>query len=458
METATPSGNSRAIREAALRPMASSGRWFWVLTVLLGVLVAWGVVAYVTQLVMGLGVAGYDDRSFWGIYEADLVAFIGISYGGALVSAILRLTQARWRMPITRLAETMALFSLLVGSAFAIIHLGRPERFWRIIFTPKANSPIVWDFVAVMTYLVVTLVFLYLPLIPDCAILRDRSEGQGGWRHRVYRVLALNWQGLPHQKKILYQSMTAIAILIIPIAITVHSVLSWAFAVTSRPGWHSTIFGPYFVVAALYSGVAAVILVVAAFRKGYRLDEFIDFRHFRNLGLLMLALGVLYLYFTVTELLTEGYTMTHDATPVVEAILIGRYAPFFWLFVVAGAIVPTVLVALPRTRTIRGIVIAASFVVAAMWLKRLVIIVPAVTQPLISGAWGEFRVTWVSVGVTAGAAAWIPLMMMLFFKLFPILDITEMEEDLETSEVDVPQPVLDSPGLAPVIEPSTGMD
>jgi molybdopterin-containing oxidoreductase family membrane subunit len=442
--------------------LASSGRWFWILAILLGLLVTWGAVAYVVQLLFGLETAGYDDHSFWGLYEADLVAFIGVSYGGALVSAILRLTQAKWRMPITRLAETMALFSLLSGSAFAIIHLGRPERFWRIIFTPKTNSPIVWDFVAVMTYLVVTLVFLYLPLIPDCAVLRDRYESRGGWRYRLYRTLALNWRGLPRQKKILAQSTTAIAILIIPIAITVHSVLSWAFAVTTRPGWHSTIFGPYFVVAALYSGVAAVILVVAGFRRGYRLQEFIGYRHFRNLSFLMLALGILYLYFTVTELLTEGYTMTLDATPVIESVLVGQYASLFWLFFIGGAIVPTILVALPWTRTIRGIVVASALVVASMWLKRLIIIVPAVTQPLISGSWGDFRVTWVSVGITIGAAAAIPLMMMLFFKLFPILDIAEMEEEPE-AELAVEFAGVATAGFGPVgapaaFEAARGMD
>src|SRR5579884_2423657 len=170
------------VREAALRPLARSGRRFWLLAGLLGLLVLWGVVSYAIQLVNGLGAAGYTDRGFWGIYEANLVAFIAVSYGGALVSAILRLSQARWRAPITRLAEAMAVFSLLVGMLFAIVHLGRPDHIYLMFLQPQVSSPIVWDFVVISTYLVATLIFLYLPAIPDLAVLRERT---GGWRGRL---------------------------------------------------------------------------------------------------------------------------------------------------------------------------------------------------------------------------------------------------------------------------------
>ncbi len=416
------------VREAALRPLAPSGRRFWALAAVLALMVGWGLVAYVVQIVSGLGIAGYSDKSFWGIYEANLVAFIAVSYGGALVSAILRLTRARWRAPITRLAEAMAVFSLLVGMLFAVIHLGRPDRVWIMIVNPQIGSPIVWDFVVIMTYLVATLIFLYLPLIPDVAVLRDRLGPLGGWKVRLYKVLALNWRNLPQQRQVLESGITTIAIIIIPLAVFVHSVLSWAFALTGRPGWHSTIFAPYFVVGALYSGVAMVILVVAGFRKGYDLGRYIQLKHFQYLGYLMVTLDLLYLYFTFTELLTEGYVMNEEIVPILEAMLVGQYAAFFWLFILGGGIVPLLLVALKRTRTIAGIVIAAGLVVAAMWLKRLLIVVPAVAHPLIAGAWGSFQPTWVAIGITVGAAAAIPLLLMLFFKFFPILSIDEMEE------------------------------
>jgi Ni/Fe-hydrogenase subunit HybB-like protein len=413
------------MRDAAMRPLAPSGRRFWILAGLLGLVVAWGLAAYAVQVAGGLGTAGYSDKGFWGIYEANLVAFIAVSYGGALVSAILRLTQARWRAPITRLAEAMAVFSLLVGMLFAIVHLGRPDRIWLMIVSPQVSSPIVWDFVVISTYLVATLMFLYLPTIPDLAVLR---EDRTGWRGRLYRTLSLGWRSLPAQRQALERAVTWIAILIIPIAVLVHSVLSWAFALTGRPGWDSTIFAPYFVVGALYSGVAMVILVVAGFRRGYRLEPFIGAKQFTYLAYLMLTLDLLYLYFTFTELLTEGYVQNEEVAPVLAALLVGEYAPLFWLFIAAGCVVPLLLVALPWTRTVSGIVVAAALVVTGMWLKRLLIIVPAVAHPLIAGAWGSFQPTWVAMGITAGAAAAIPLLLMFFFKVVPILAIDEMEE------------------------------
>jgi molybdopterin-containing oxidoreductase family membrane subunit len=246
-----------------------------------------------------------------------------------------------------------------------------------------------------------------------------------GW---LYRTFSLNWRGLPSQRQALAQAVTTVAIIIIPLAVAVHSVLSWAFAVTTRPGWNSTIFGPYFVVAALYSGIGMVILVVSGFRKAYHLEELITPLHFRRLGYLMVTLCVTYLYFTFTELLTEGYKQTEELAPLLGALLVGRYAPYFWLFVAAGGIAPLLLVSLPWTRNVRGITSAALLVVIAMWLKRLLIVLPAATNPQIQGSWGDFKMTWVAAAVTLAGAAAIPLFLMLFFKLVPILSVDEIEE------------------------------
>ncbi len=416
------------VREAALRPLQGTTRRFWILAAGLALFVIWGLVAFVIQFQSGLGAAGYSDTGFWGIYEANLVAFIAVSYGGALVSAILRLTHARWRAPITRLAEAMAFFSLLVGMLFALIHLGRPERVLEMIVRPQLGSPIVWDFVVIVTYLVATSIFLFFPLIPDFAVMRDGGMAPNRLLGRIYSALSLGWRALPRQRELLHSGTTTVAIVIIPIAVLVHSVLSWAFALTGRPGWDSTIFAPYFVVAALYSGVAMVILVVAGFRKGYHLEKFIGLKHFAYLGYLMLTLDLMYLYFTFTEMLTEGYTQTDEVAPILEQMLVGTYAPTFWLFLLGAGIIPLLLVSVKRLRTVRGIVVAATLVVGGMWLKRLLIIVPVVAHPLISGTWGTFQATWVALGITLGAAAAIPLLLMLFFKFVPILAIDEMEE------------------------------
>ena len=422
---------AETVREAALRPLASPAGWrFWLLAAFLGSLVALGLAAYVYQVKNGLGVTGMSDRVFWGVYTANFVAIIGISYGGAVVSAILRLTGASWRAPITRLAEAMAVVSLTIGALFPIIHLGRPERIWEMIVYGRLASPLVWDMVAIATYLVATVIFFYLPLIPDLAVYRDRLGRSAGFlRRSFYSLLSLGWRGLPQQRRLLSWGMTVMAVLIIPLAISVHSVLAWAFSVTSRAGWHSTIFGPYFVIAALFSGVATVILVVVAFRKAYHLEEYIGEKHIRYLGYMMLGLGLLYLYFTFSEFLTEGYVLNEETQLLFESLLLKNYAPLFWLFVVGGLIVPLVLVALPRTRTIHGIAAAAALAVAGMWLKRFLIVVPPLARNLSHGGSASYNPTWVEAAITIGAVAAIPLMMMLFVRLFPILCIWEMEEE-----------------------------
>lgn len=423
-----------AIEEAALRPLGRAGWVFWLLTVSLGTLVALGLAAYVYQLKNGLGVTGMNDRVFWGIYTANFVAFIGISYGGAVISAILRLTGASWRAPITRMAETMAVVSLAVGALFPIIHLGRPDRVWEMIVHGRLASPLIWDMLAIATYLMATVIFLYLPLIPDIAVCRDRIGDSAGFlRRRLYSLLALGWRGLPQQRRLLTWGTTTMAILIIPIAISVHSVLAFAFSVTSRAGWHSTIFGPYFVVAALFSGVATVILVVVAFRRAYHLEDHIGEKHIRYLSYIMLALGLLYFYFTFSEFLTEGYTLNEETQVLYETLLLKNFAPLFWLFIIGGLIVPLVLVALPQTRTIPGITIAAALAVGGMWLKRFLIVVPPLARPLAGSDAAAYNPSWTEAAITIGAAAAIPLAIMLFFRFFPILSIWEMEEAAEES-------------------------
>jgi Ni/Fe-hydrogenase subunit HybB-like protein len=281
-----------------------------------------------------------------------------------------------------------------------------------------------------MTYLAATLIFLYLPLIPDLALVRDRVAVRGGWRRRVYGLLALGWQGRPDQRRRLEVGVVIMSILIIPLAICVHSVLAWAFSMTSRPGWDSTIFAPYFVVAALYSGVALVVLVIAGFRRAYHLQPFLGVPHFVNLARIMALLGAVYLYFTFADLLTAGYVRTEGQVAYVAALLEGGFAPLFWLWFTAGLLTPIVLGGLlsflPEGRRIPVGVTAAALVVVGMALKRLLIVVPSADMPLIGSTWGSSPLTWVPALITLGAVAAIPLLLMLFFRVIPILAVDEM--------------------------------
>ena len=418
--------------ERATWSIGRGDRNFWIAVSVLSALVAAGIYAWIYQIQRGLWVTGLNQKVSWGFYIINCVFFIGMSYGGAMTSAILRLTNAKWRAPLTRLAETTAVAALLVGAVYPIIDMGRPDRFLYILRYAQVGSPVVWDVVAISTYLIASLVFLYLPLIPDLATTRDSLRMSR--LQRIYGVLALGWKGTPGQKASLQRGIGIMAVLIIPLAVSVHSVLAWLFAVTARGGWHSTIFAPLFVLAAMLSGVAAVILVVAAFRKVYGLQEFITARHFRYLSYLMIALGVGYLYFMVSEYLTEGYLAEESVTPVLEAIFVGSYAPAFWSFTILGLIVPLALAAFPGRFTIARAVGASTLVIAGMWLKRFLIVVPGMAEPIMPWDWGRYSPTWVEVTITIGSAAAIPLILIIFFRFFPVMSVHEMEEVEGTPE------------------------
>ncbi len=420
------------VERAAVRPILRQGPLFWLILVALEFLVVLGLVAYLIQFRQGLGVTGLNQQVSWGFYISDMVFFIGISYGGAMTSAILRLTNAPWRAPLTRLAEAMAVAALLVGAVFPLVDLGRPDRFLNVIRYAQVGSPVVWDVVAISTYMVASIVFLYLPLIPDIAFCRDRlGHGVGGLQRFLYTRLSLGWQGTARQRQLLQSNTAIIAVIIVPLAVSVHSVLAWLFGVTMRPGWDSTIFGPYFVLGAMFSGVAAVILVLAAFRKAYRLEELITDQHFKYLANILLALGLGYGYFMFSEYLTVGYKMHEPEGNLLELLMIGRLAPFFWLFVVGGLLVPTALISLPITRNVAGISLASLAVVLGMWLKRFLIVVPGLAEPIMPT---ELTIYWpspIEIAITVGAAAAIPLILMIFFRFFPIISIYEMEEAAE---------------------------
>jgi molybdopterin-containing oxidoreductase family membrane subunit len=262
-------------------------------------------------------------------------------------------------------------------------------------------------------------------------VVRDYLGERAGWRKHIFRALALRWRGLPEQRRVVNAGMTIIAITIIPLAVSVHSVLAWAFGLTVRVGWHSSLLAPYFVIAALLSGVAAVIVTVAAFRYAYHLENYITLKQFKYLGYLMLALGLTYLYMTIAELLTESYVLDEENGLLLDSMLLGNFAPLFWFFVIIGGGIPTLLVVLPWTRTIPGITIAAALAVSGMWVKRLVIVIPPLAQPLLGQPAKPYSMSMVELLVTVGAMAAIPLLMMVLFRFIPVLAITEMQEVAE---------------------------
>lgn len=417
------------LEEVALGPMQGISRAWLAWVALLLLLVVMAFVAYGTQVANGLAVTGMRDTVVWGFYITNFVFFIGISHAGTLISAILRVTQAEWRRPVTRMAEVITGVALLIGATMPIVDLGRADRIPNLILHGRISSPVIWDLISISTYLTGSLIYLYLPLIPDIALARDRLRGRvSRLRWKLYHVLAVGWHDTPEQRQRLERGIGIMMILIIPIAVSVHTVVSWIFAMTLRAGWNSTVFGPYFVVGAIYSGVAGIITVMYLFRRVYRLGEYITEKHFRYLGLLMLALAVIYLYFTLAEYLTTAYKLEVGERLLLEELLLGQFAVPFWLFVIGGCLVPIFIVAMPRTRTVPLIVAASVLVNVGMWLKRFVIVVPSLEVPLMPYEWGVYDPTWVEYTITIGAFAAFALLFTLFAKLFPIISVWEIAE------------------------------
>jgi molybdopterin-containing oxidoreductase family membrane subunit len=297
--------------EDLLRPLLETSWRFYALVIVFGAIVLLGVGSFAYQVTNGIGVWGLNWPVFWAFDITNFVFWIGISHAGTLISAILRLVNAGWRRPVTRCAEVITAFALMIGAMFPIVHLGRPWLFFWLMpypterqIWPNFRSPLVWDFFAISTYLTGSLLFLYLPTIPDFALVRDRTSG---FRSKVYGALALGWRGTTKQWHRLETAMQIMAIAIIPVAVSVHTIVSFDFSMAIVPMWHSTIFGPYFVAGAIFSGIAALIIAMAALRKFLHLEAYLHPVHFENLGKRLLMMSLLWGYFVFAERLTTWY-------------------------------------------------------------------------------------------------------------------------------------------------------
>ena len=420
--------------EILIKPLEGAGRGFILTVVVLAGIVAFGAFAYVWQLVHGLGVTGLNRPVTWGFYIINCIFFIAISYGGTMTSAILRLVNARWRLPITRAAEVITVCALGVGAVNIMLDMGRPDRVLNLVLHGRFQSPIMWDFSCIMLDLTCSFLYLYLPLIPDIALLRDRYPH----RKRLYSFLALGYTGALKQRHLLEKAVDALAVMMIPIAVLVNSVLASLFSLTTQPMWHSTLMGPDFVVGAIFSGIGALIVALAILRKVLHLEDYFQPKQFNNLGLLLLVMTITWLYFTLAEYVTTLYGNEPSHMAVFDAKISGEFAPYFWAQVIFCFVIPFIILTSRRLRTIAGTVIAGISVNVGMWLERLMIIVPTLTRPRMPIGVGQYAPTWVEWAIMAASAAGIILLYVLFTKFFPIVSIWEIEEELadwETGEL-----------------------
>jgi molybdopterin-containing oxidoreductase family membrane subunit len=447
-ESAVRPGWRDRLEQTTFAPILSTSPWYYLWVGFLLAVIAWGVYAYSRQLDDGLIVTGMRDRISWGLYITTFVFFIGISHAGTLISAILRVSQARWRTPITRMAEFITLVALMVGASFVIIDLGRPDRLLNVIIYGRWQSPIIWDVLAITTYITASTAYLFLPMIPDLALFRDRLTGRvAAWRSWLYRLLAVGWVGKPSQWRSMGSAITVAMILIIPIAVSVHTVVSWIFAMTLREPWNSTIFGAFFVAGAIFSGIATLIIVMAILRKVYHLEAYITEKHFVYLGYMMAAFSLIMIYGNVSEFLTTGFKMEEGTEFHFRQLFLNEFAGFYWFYLVGGLVIPGLLILMPWTRNIWGIVVASLLVDAGMWVERYFIVVTGLRVPLLPYEPSNYAPSWVEWSVMAAGFALFALLITLFIKVFPILAVWEVAEDEESAEAS--RAAAGEPGSSP---------
>ncbi len=413
-------------------PLVRTDRKVWLIMGILTLIIAIGAVAYLTQLVKGLGVTGLNRPIFWGVYIVNFVFFIGLSHAGTLISAILRVTGAEWRRPITRMAEAITAFSLLMGVSMVLVDLGRIDRIWEFYIFGRLQSPLLWDVASIALYFFTSVTYLYLPMIPDIALtLETLGDRLPAWKRKLYEILSLGWTGSPEQVRRLEIAINILAIIIIPLAVSVHTVVAWIFSMSVQPGWHTALLGPYFVVGAIFSGIGAIIIVMAILRKAFHLEEYLTPKHFNNLGLLLIVMAGFWLYMTGSEFMTEIYGNEPAHMRVVNAKFTGEFAPFFWTMAFFCFVIPFFILLFNKTRTITGTVVASILIVIGMWLERFIVVLPTLSRPRLSPPVGFYMPTPVEIAISAAALAALALLYVVFSQLFPVVSIWEVREGRE---------------------------
>ncbi|HEX8684675.1 MAG TPA: NrfD/PsrC family molybdoenzyme membrane anchor subunit [Ardenticatenaceae bacterium] len=413
----------------------------WLIGFTIGFILTMQLFGSITWLVLkGVGIWGNNIPVAWAFDIINFVWWIGIGHAGTLISAILLLLRQQWRTSINRFAEAVTLFAVANAGLYPLLHVGRPWLdYWMFPYPntmnlwPQWRSPLIWDVFAISTYATVSLLFWYIGLIPDLATLRDRTQSRFG--RIAYGLFALGWRGSARHWKRYEQAYFLLAALSTPLVVSVHTIVSFDFAVSVVPGWHSTVFPPYFVGGALFAGFAMVLLIAIPLRRIFGLQDFITMRHIRNMSLIMLVSGlvVAYGYFT------EGFTAWYSGNIYeIQTLLVNRftgpYAPLAWGMVFCNVITPQLLW-FRRVRTNTVAVWVISFIISiGMWLERFVIIVMSLHRDFIPGAWGMYAPTFWDIAMYTGTIGFFLLLMLLFIRTLPVISIFEMRELLDRTE------------------------
>jgi molybdopterin-containing oxidoreductase family membrane subunit len=403
----------------------------FVLVQVLFVSVAW-------LLAKGVGIWGINIPVGWGFAIVNFVWWVGIGHAGTLISAILLLLRQEWRTSINRFAEAMTLFAVACAALFPLIHMGRPWfAYWMAPYPstmgvwPQFRSPLIWDFFAVSTYATVSLLFWYVGLIPDLATLRDRAKRR--FPQIVYGILAMGWRGSARHWRRYQDAYLLLAALATPLVVSVHSVVSFDFAAALVPGWHSTVFPPYFVAGAIYSGFAMVLTISIPLRAAYGLRDFITDRHLDNMAKVMLASGLIVAYGYLTETFTAWYSGHDVEWFAVVNRAIGPYAPLFWLLIACNILAPQLLWFGGVRQNVYALFALSLVINLGMWLERFIIVIVSLHRDYLPSAWDVYVPTFWDWSTFLGTIGLFVALMFLFIRFLPVISIFEMREMVEES-------------------------
>ena len=416
---------------AHLRAKKKKGNWF---LIILTVIILIGIYAYYRQVRYGLVVTAMRDYTSWGIYIANFVFFVAISLVGSLFSSILKLSKVTWSTPLTRISEIIAIGAIICAIVIIIVDMGRPDRFINVLIHGRIQSPIIWDVIIISTYLTISILLLYISLIPDLAVCRDKLTNVTGWKKWFYRVFAVNWQGTAEQYKILHRITYALSVMVIPVAFAIHTVTSWLFSTTWRPGWDSTNLGPYFVSGALMAGAAVIIVAMYFIRNTYNLKEYLTDKIFDNMGKLLVLLSLVYLYFNINEYLGPAFKMVGVEGEHIIELFFGSYAPMYWIVQIFGLMLPIVVLVFAWGRKPIPMLIVSFLVLLGAWVKRFLIVIPSLQHPYlpiqdVDESYLHYIPTWEEWAITFASFAGCLLIIMFLIRLLPVIPIWEMKKE-----------------------------
>ncbi len=414
---------------APVRRVSTGDYLLW--GVLLALLLAGGA-AFTWQFIEGLGITGMNRPVYWGVYITNFVFFIGLAHSGTFISAILRIAGQSWRAPLTRAAEAITLFSLPFGAGSIIIDMGHPERILNLLFYGRYQSPIMWDVTAVSLYMLSSIVFFYLSLIPDIAIARDRLTNVPRWQRRMYEILALGWNHSPEQYHRLEKVLDGMAVFMTMLVVTVHTVVSWLFGMTVQPGWHTALIGPFFLLGAILSGTAAVVIVLAVLRKVYKLEKVLHIGLFNSLRKLLITFVLGWLYMMIAEHLTIGYSSMTEEMVVLTDKFSGTYAWIFWGMAAFVFGIPLLIFIFKGKNNVGWMVFASVLINIGMWMERYIVIIPTEVSPRMLHVMGQgsYLPQLPEIMITVACFAGMFLLYAVFTRFFPIVPIWETAQEI----------------------------